>query len=112
MDYRLTCEGFPPDDELREQLLLRGRSVVLHTGGHSPVRLSVKQVEGRVQGRVEVILPDRRLSAVVWRAEPLAAIEDAAAALLDVLGEDWIPPIDEEEDRGVYDSGEVLSTLQ
>jgi hypothetical protein len=87
MDYDLRCEGFPVDEEMRERLLLRGRRIVLGVGPGRPVRMVVKQVEGRVQGRIDVTLPGRRVSAVVWRADPLSAMEAATDAIIGALDE-------------------------
>jgi hypothetical protein len=85
MDYELRCEGFPLDDELKETLLLRGRRIVLEAGEGLPVRMLVRQVDGRVQGRIEVSLPGRIVSAVVWRSDPVVALEAAISAVMDAL---------------------------
>jgi hypothetical protein len=92
MNYDLRCEGFPVDEEMRELLLLRGRRIVLGVGCDRPVQMTVRQVEGRVQGRVDVTLPGRRVSAVVWRSDPLTAMEAAADAVLDALSEARLLP--------------------
>jgi hypothetical protein len=85
MNYELRCEGFPTDDDLEEKLLLSGRKFLLAIGPDRPVRLSVKQIDGLVQGRVEVCLPGRRVSAVVRRRDPVAALEAALATVREAL---------------------------
>jgi len=92
MKYDLRCEGFPVDEEMRELLLLRGRRLVLGVGAAHPVQMTIRQVDGRVQGRVDVALPGRRVSAVVWRSDPLKAMEAAATAVLDALSEAHLLP--------------------
>jgi len=87
MNYDLRCEGFPVDEEMKELLLLRGRRIVLGVGAGHPVRMTVRQVEGRIQGRVDVTLPGRRVTAVVWRSDPIKAMEAAADAVLDAISE-------------------------
>jgi hypothetical protein len=92
MNYDLRCEGFPVDEEMRELLLLRGRRIVLGVGPGHPVQMTVRQVDGRVQARIDVTLPGRRVSAVVWRSEPLAAMEAASDAIVDALTEACLMP--------------------
>jgi len=108
MDYDLRCEGFPHDEDLEERLLLRGRRAILSAGSRRPVRMTVKQVDGRVQGRVEIVLADRRVSAVVWRRDPEDALGAATDAVMDAIGED------PEEDYTLSRGGEAeeISTLQ
>jgi len=67
MDYELRFEGFPVDDELRERLLLDGRRFVLEVAAAHPVRMAVRQIDGFVQGRVEIRLPARRVEVLVRR---------------------------------------------
>jgi hypothetical protein len=85
MNFDLRVEGFAIDDEMREQLMLRCRRVVLGVGPEVPVKATVRQIDGRVQGRVEVKLPGRRVSAVVWRADPIEAMEGAVSAVVDAV---------------------------
>lgn len=85
MNYELQCEGFPLDDELEDRLLLCGRQLVLDVGGNHAVRMAVKQVDGLVQGRVELALPRRRLSVIVRRQDPIAAMQAAIGALRETL---------------------------
>ncbi len=85
MDYDLRIEGFSMDEDLEEQLLLRCRRVVLGVGSRHPVRVSIRQVDGRVQGRVDVVLPGRRVSAVVWRSDPVTALEGVVNAVIDAV---------------------------
>jgi len=87
MNYDLRCEGFPVDEEMRELLLLRGRRIVLGVGSGHPVQMTVRQVDGRIQGRIDVTLPGRRVTAVVWRSDPVTAMEAAADAVLEALSE-------------------------
>ena len=87
MDYDLRIEGFCLDEEMKEELLLRCRRIVLGVGAGHPVRAAIRQLEGRVQGRIEVALPGRRVSAVVWRSDPVEAMEGAANAVIDALGD-------------------------
>jgi hypothetical protein len=92
MDYDLRCEGFPVDEEMRELLLLRGRRIVLGVGPGNPVQMTVRQVEGRVQGRIDITLPGRRVSAVVWRSDPVSAMEAASDAIIDALADAALLP--------------------
>lgn len=85
MDYDLRIEGFSMDEDLEEQLLLQCRRVVLGVGSGHSVRVSIRQVEGRVQGRVDVVLPGRRVSAVVWRSDPVEALEGVVNAVIDAV---------------------------
>ncbi|HUT76609.1 MAG TPA: hypothetical protein VM285_02925, partial [Polyangia bacterium] len=61
MDYDLKCEGFLADEELEERLLLGGRRLVIAAGPRHPVRMILRQIEGRIHARVEVFLSCRRL---------------------------------------------------
>lgn len=106
MKYDLRCEGFPVDEEMRELLLLRGRRIVLGVGPGHPVQMTIRQVDGRVQGRVDVTLPGRRVSAVVWRSDPVTAMEAAAEAVLDALAEASLLP------KCACCSGAEVSSLQ
>lgn len=81
MNYELKCEGFATDDELREQLLLCGRKLVLELGDECPIEMLVKQIDGTVQGRVDLLLPNRRMSASVRRDDPVLALNAAIEAL-------------------------------
>lgn len=85
MDYDLKCEGFLADDELEERLLLDGRRLVIAAGPCRPVRMILRQIEGRIQARVEVLLSSRRLTAVVWRFDPESALAAAVDVLLEAL---------------------------
>ncbi len=85
MDFDLRVEGFSLDEKMREELMLRCRRVVLGVGSGLPVRAAIRQVEGRVQGRIEVQLPGRRVSAVVWRSDPIEAMEGAVSAVIDAV---------------------------
>ena len=109
MDYDLKCEGFPVDHDLEERLLLTGRRLVVEVGPSHPVRLTVRQVDGRVQGRAELVLPGRRLTAVVWRSEPVAALSAAVSAVLAVLEEGADDPAPR---AGAWALEEAVSTLQ
>ena len=86
MNYDLRVEGFSMDEDLKEELLLRCRKVVLGVEPGCPVAVSIRQVEGRVQGRIEITLPGRKVSAVVWRSDPLSAMDSAAQAVMDAVG--------------------------
>lgn len=92
MNYQLRCEGFPVDEELREALLLRGRRIILGVGPGYPVEMTVRQIEGRIQGRIDIALPGRRVTAVVWRTDPVIAMEAAVEAILDALSEAHLLP--------------------
>ena len=106
MDYDLNYEGFPVDDELEERLLLAGRRVVLEVGPQNPIRMTVRQLDGRVQGRVELVLPGRRITAVVWRSDPVAALSAAVTAVLSAI-EDEAPVR-----AGTWSLEESVNTLQ
>lgn len=86
MNFDLLVQGFAIDEEMREELMLKCRRIVLGVGSGVPVRATIRQVEGRVQGRIEVRLPGRRVSAVVWRTDPLDAMEGAVDAVMDAVG--------------------------
>lgn len=86
MNFDLLIQGFSIDEEMREELMLRCRRIVLGVGSGVPVRATIRQVEGRVQGRIEVRLPGRRVSAVVWRTDPMDAMEGAVDAVMDAVG--------------------------
>jgi hypothetical protein len=85
MNYDLKCEGFPLDEELNDRLLLCGREFVLEVGEENPVRMSIRQIDGLVQGRVEIELPQRRLSAFVRRTDPVSAMQAAIEAIRQAL---------------------------
>ncbi len=106
MDYDLKCEGFLADEDLEERLLLGGRRLVIAAGPRHSVRMSLRQVDGRIQARVEVLHSERRLTAVVWRFDPETALEAAVDVLLETLDSlpPAIPPVFEETDS--------VSTLQ
>ncbi len=89
MNYELRCEGFPMDEELHEELLLSGRKFVIEIGADHHVKMTVKQIDGLVQSRVEVTLPKRRISALVRRKDPVLAIAAAIDALRDALDMDF-----------------------
>ncbi len=109
MDYDLRIEGFSMDEDLEEQLLLRCRRVVLSVGSRHPVRVNIRQVDGRVQGRVDVVLPGRRVSAVVWRSDPVKALEGVANAVIDAV--EKVMPLSCER-GGSATLEEAFSTLQ
>ena len=109
MDYDLRIEGFSMDEDLEEQLLLRCRRVVLGVGSRHPVRVNIRQVEGRVQGRVDVVLPGRRVSAVVWRSDPVNALEGVVNAVIEAV-EKVMPTSCEHGGRAMCE--EAFNTLQ
>ena len=109
MDYDLRIEGFSMDEDLEEQLLLRCRRVVLGVGSRHPVRVNIRQVDGRVQGRVDVVLPGRMVSAVVWRSDPIKALEGVVNAVIDAV-EKVMPVSCERGGSATYE--EAFSTLQ
>jgi hypothetical protein len=108
MDYDLKCEGFLADEELEERLLLGCRRLLMAAGPSHPVRASLKQIDGRILARVEVFLSCRRLTAVVWRFDPEAALEAAVDVLMDSL---LRPPVQEAIPR-TWEGAGALSTLQ
>ncbi len=85
MDYELQCEGFSLDEEFNDRLLLCGRKFVLEMGESHPVRIGVKLIDGLVQARVEILLPTRRVSAIVRRKDPVQAMQCAVDALRDAV---------------------------
>ena len=85
MNYDLRCEGFALDEELQERLLLQARSVVLNANSDQKVNITVRQIDGRVQGRIEVVLPGRKISSVVWRSNPVDAVAGAARAVTEAI---------------------------
>ncbi|MCP4675610.1 MAG: hypothetical protein GY854_08930 [Deltaproteobacteria bacterium] len=89
MNYELRCEGFPMDEELHDRLLLCGRKFVLEIGASHRVRMVVKQIDGLVQSRVELALPSRKISALVRRKDPIAAMKAAINALRDALDSEF-----------------------
>ncbi len=90
MNYKLHCEGFPLDEDLRDKLLLCGRKLVLKMGIKGPVQMSIKQINGLVQSRVELELPSRRVSALVRRKDPEVAMQAAIDALHQALDSDLL----------------------
>ena len=108
MNYDLRTEGFSLDEDLREELLLRCRKVVLGVEPGCAVEVTIRQVEGRVQARIEISMPGRRVSAVVWRSDPLDAMDSAAGAVLDAVG----VPLDGDSRFSEPAYGSSLSTLQ
>jgi len=91
MGLELRCEGFCLDDTLEERLLIACRRVVLAAGWDCPLSASIRFVEGRMQARLELLVPGRRIFAIVWRDDPVEAMEGATEALVSVIGE--APPI-------------------
>lgn len=85
MKYELRYEGFPIDDDLHERLLLACRRFLIELGTDRPVQLLVKQIDGHVQGRVEVHLPGRWITALVQRADPVEALEAAMRTARDAI---------------------------
>ncbi len=81
MDYKLQCEGFPLDEDLRDRLLLCGRKLILKIDAKGPVQMSIKQIDGLVQSRIELVLPSRKISALVRRKDPEVAMQAAVDAL-------------------------------
>ena len=87
MGLELRCEGFCLDDTLEERLLIACRRVVLAAGWDCPLSASIRFVEGRMQARLELLVPGRRVFAIVWRDDPVEAMAGACEALVSVLGE-------------------------
>lgn len=85
MTYELKYEGLSPDEVLEERLLLQCRRLVMATDAKSNVQFMVRQIEGNIQVRVEVVFSGRRLSVVVWRNEPVTALTAAIDATLDAV---------------------------
>ncbi len=85
MNYRLKCEGFPHDEDLKERLLLCSRQLILQIGPDCPLRMRIKQVDGTVLSRVDIVLPTRKISALVRRKDPVQSIKAAIAVLRDML---------------------------
>jgi hypothetical protein len=90
MGLELRCEGFCPDEILEERLLFACRRAALAAGWDSPIAASIRLIEGRMQARLELFVPGRRIFSIVWRDDPVEAMEGAVEALVAVVGE---PPI-------------------
>jgi hypothetical protein len=88
MNYKLRFEGFGIDEDLREKLMHCVREFVLRIGPDHPLQVAVKQVDGLVQSRVELILSTRKISALVRRKDPVSATQAAIDALGEVLNEE------------------------
>ena len=108
MDYELKCEGFLADEDLEERLLLCCRRLLMAAGPSHPVRVALRQIDGHILARVEVFLSCRRLTAVVWRFDPEAALDAAVEVLLDSL---VVLPTAEVGPRS-WEGAAALSTLQ
>jgi len=87
MGLELRCEGFCLDDDLEERLMIACRRVVLASGWDCPLAASIRLVEGRMQARLELFVPGRRIFSIVWRDDPEEAMEGAVDALVAVVGD-------------------------
>ena len=109
MGLELRCEGFCLDESLEERILIACRRVVLAAGWDCPLAASIRLVEGRMQARLELFVPGRRIFSIVWRDDPEEALEGAVDALVAVVGD--LPGSGEDRQRQPRPSWEV-STLQ
>ena len=82
MGFELKCEGFCLDDSLKDRLLIAGRRAVVAAGWDRPLKATIRLIEGRMQARLELFLPGRRIYSIVWRDDPVEAMERAADALI------------------------------
>jgi hypothetical protein len=82
MEFELRCEGFWLDDALRDRLLMVGRRAMVASGWDRPLSALIRHIEGRMQVRLELQLPGRRIFTVVWRDDPVEAMEKAVDALV------------------------------
>jgi len=85
MGVELRCEGFCLDDELEERLLTACRQIALATGLDRRFAATLRLVEGRMQARLELFVPGRRIFSIVWRDDPVEAMEGAVEALAAVV---------------------------
>ena len=85
MDFQLHCEGFPTDEELKERLLMCGRKFLMENASRHSVKITIKQIDGFVQSRVDLNLQTRKLSAFVRRKDPVQAMEAAISAMEEAL---------------------------
>lgn len=88
MGFELKCEGFCLDDALRDRLLIAGRRALVAAGWDRPLAATIRQIEGRMQARLELVLPGRRIFSIVWRDDPVEAMERAADALISAAAGD------------------------
>ena len=93
MGFELKCEGFCLDDALRDRLLVAGRRGVVAAGWDRPLVATVRLIEGRMQARLELFLPGRRVFAIVWRDDPVEAMERAVDALVAATSGDEEPAV-------------------
>ncbi len=82
MEFDLRCEGFCADDALRDRLLVAGRRAVAAAGWDRPLNAAIRLIDGRMQARLELKLPGRRIFSIVWRDDPVEAMEKAVDALV------------------------------
>lgn len=83
MAYELKYEGISPDEALEDKLLLQCRRVVVDMEPESVVKFIIRQIDGKIQARVEVVYAGKRLSVVVWRNDPEAALGAAVDATME-----------------------------
>jgi hypothetical protein len=82
MEFELKCEGFCLEDALKDRLLIAGRRAVVAAGWDHPLIATIRLIEGRMQARLELFLPGRRIYSIVWRDDPVEAMERAVDALI------------------------------
>jgi len=82
MEFDLKCEGFCPDDALKDRLLIAGRRAVAAAGWNRPLTASLLLIDGRIQARLELLLPGRRIFSIVWRDDPIEAMEKAVDGIV------------------------------
>jgi hypothetical protein len=87
MGVELRCEGFCLDEELEERLLIACRRIVLASGWDRRFAATIRLVEGRMQARLELFVPGRRIFSIVWRDDPVEAMEGAVEALAAVVAD-------------------------
>jgi len=109
MGLELRCEGFCLDENLEERLLIACRRVILASGWDCPLAASIRLIEGRMQARLELFVPGRRIFSIVWRDDPEEAMDGAADALVAVVGD--LPTGADNRPRETRPSWDV-STLQ
>jgi hypothetical protein len=85
MSYKLNYDGLLPDEKLEERLLFQCRKLVVATGHKGNIVFYLRQIEGKVQSRVEISFAGRRLSVIVWRSTPLESLEAAIDAAVDAI---------------------------
>ncbi len=83
-------EGLTIDDALREELLACVRNIQCSERECSLVSIRIKRIDGRVQSRIGITLARRRISALVYRDDPLSATRAGIVAINKSLDQDEV----------------------